>query len=583
MNTVGIESLLVSIALLIAVLSPQFGSLWIGRFEGTFANFARRRTTSVLVCGATALLLRAALLPIMPVPVPFIQDEFSYLLAADTFAHRRLTNPPHPMWIHLETFHVIFHPTYASKFPPLQGLLLAASQVVARSPFWGVWFSIGFMCAAICWMLQGWLPSSWAFVGGLLAAIRFGVFSYWDNSYWGGALAAAGGCLVMGALPRIMRRQRRREIIAMALGMGILANTRPYEGFVLSLTALAALAWCMLRSRNAPTMARFAKTAAPGVLLLILIGAGMSYYFWRVTGNPFRMPYTINQQQYSAAGYFVWQSPKPIPVYHHKIISDFYLNAELPHFVGARSVPGFLRETALKIFIIWAFYIGPALTIPLFSFTWALRDRRIRLLLIATVTSFVACSVFPFFYAHYFAPVAGCLLALILQSARHQRQWLWDGRSVGLFLARAAVAICCVMVPIQIAMLYAQARSGKQGPEMLRENVLRQLSSLPGQQLAIVKYSSSHALLAPDWVDNGADIDSQKLIWARDMGPEQNEELLRYYSGRTAWLVQPDATPPRVTRYSAELATATCNRHNLQPAIDLTPEAIWHSSRTREP
>jgi hypothetical protein len=555
MNAIGIESLLVSLALLVAVTFPGVGSEWFARAEKAFGTLARMRKTSVLVCGFAGLLLRTALLPIMPVPVPFIQDEFSYLLAADTFMHGRLTNPPHPMWIHLETFHVIFHPTYASKFPPLQGLLLAAGEFVGKHPFVGVWFSVGVMCAALCWMLQAWLPPSWALLGGLIPVMRFGVFSYWDNSYWGGALAATGGCLVFGALPRLVRKHRARDAIIMAFGIAILANTRPYEGLVLTLTAVVALVWWMLHSNNRPTL-RIAvlRLALPSFLLLGTVAAGMGYYFWRVTGNPFRMPYTINQQQYSAAGYFVWQSPKPTPVYHHKIISDFYLKAELPRFVGARSVTGFLRVTAIKVVAIWWFYIGPALTIPLFSFPWVLHDRRIRWLLIAGATAFVGSSFFPFFYAHYFSPATGCLVALVLQSARHQRLWSWDGRPVGLFLVRAAVLICVLMVPAQIGLLVVQARSGKPGPEMSRENVLAELSAFPGRQLAIVKYSADHALLAPDWVDNGANIDDQKVVWARDMGAEKNQELLQYYKGRQAWLIEPDETPPRVAPYSPDAA-----------------------------
>jgi hypothetical protein len=239
-------------------------------------------------------------------------------------------------------------------------------------------------------------------------------------------------------------------------------------------------------------------------------------------------------------------------VYHHKIISDFYLKAELPHFVAARSVWGFLRETAIKVISIWAFYIGPALTIPLFSFQWIFRDRRTMWLLIATGASFAGSALFPFFYAHYFSPVTASLLALVLQSARHQRVWWCEGRPVGLFLVRATFLICVVMVPIQIAIRCGQSKSADSRPEMVREKVLAQLSALPGPQLAIVRYGPSHALLAPDWVDNWADIDSQKVVWARDMGPERNQELLDYYRDRKVWLIEPDETPPKVQPYLVE-------------------------------
>ena len=38
-----------------------------------------------------------------------------------------------------------------------------------------------------------------------------------------------------------MRYQRMRDALLMAIGIAIVANTRPYEGFVLSLTAGVAL------------------------------------------------------------------------------------------------------------------------------------------------------------------------------------------------------------------------------------------------------------------------------------------------------------------------------------------------------
>jgi hypothetical protein len=75
-----------------------------------------------------------------------------------------------------------------------------------------------------------------------------------------------------------------------------------------------------------------------------------------------------------------------------------------------------------------------------------------------------------------------------------------------------------------------------------RAKIENQLEHLPGKQLVIVRYAPDHSPL-DEWVYNAADIDHSKVIWARDMSPAENLDLVHYYKGRTVWLVQPDTNP----------------------------------------
>jgi len=70
-----------------------------------------------------------------------------------------------------------------------------------------------------------------------------------------------------------------------------------------------------------------------------------------------------------------------------------------------------------------------------------------------------------------------------------------------------------------------------------------------GKQLVIVHYAPDHNPL-DEWVYNAPDIADSKVIWARDMGPAENLDLIHYYKGRTVWLVQPDKYPAALTPYT---------------------------------
>jgi len=64
-----------------------------------------------------------------------------------------------------------------------------------------------------------------------------------------------------------------------------------------------------------------------------------------------------------------------------------------------------------------------------------------------------------------------------------------------------------------------------------------------------------------EWVYNDADIDGSKLIWAREMDAAKNVELLDYYRGRKAWLIEPDETPVRVSPYTMQQQSVAMSSH----------------------
>lgn len=484
--------------------------------------------------------MRLLLLLVIPRPEPLVHDEFSYLLAADTFSHGRLTNPTHPMWIHFETFHELSHPTYASKFPPGMGLMLAFGQVVFNDPWAAVVISMAVLCGLITWALWAWLPPRWAILGGLVAAVQL-TGTYWTESYWGGTLAAIGGALVIGALGRLMRRPAVAPSLAFGLGLVILAYTRPYEGLVLGALCTVVLLFrlkLLVERRYQSYSGLIRSVGLPIAFVLLPATVWLGYYNYRVTGHPLRMPYATYVEQYPCLSHFLWSNyVPPEPKYNHEIFHTFWVGFYTQYEQYSRH--HLLSMHLHDLLVLTVFFLPlPLLLCVLLSWKSLKQNRRLRIPLMLLLFFYLGLAVEAAFLPHYFAP-ATVLVFLIIAAAVPD---FLSRFSPGHARRIATFILFCFVVAFQIpriAVIASPSDPYKLDFVAKRKFVRAQLEKVPGQLLVFVRYGPKHDVHA-EWVYNAADIDVSRIVWARAMPGGKDEELLRYYPNRRAFMLDDD-------------------------------------------
>ena len=539
LKILGLESLLLCLTFAAAVLASRFlpRSWEHPRWLSWILADNRRSVLSVI---ALALVSRALLLPVVGIPAPRINDEYSFLLMADTFAHHRLTNPTPPAWQHFETFWVNFTPTYHSKYPVSQGIVLAFGEAVFHQPWIGVYLSTAVLCGAICWALQAFVPPPWALLGGCLAVLRMALFSYWMNSYWGGSVAALGGALAVGSVVRLFegsRTERNRALLAclFAISLLILATSRPFEGLAFSLPLAAYFSYQVLRSLLRRELT-FRSTLLPVGLIGLAGGLMMMYYNQRTTGNPLLLPHVLNERTYSSLPLFLWQKGNPAINFPDPAFARFY--QALAHefdYARIRTASGLRDIEVVRFLQAWFFYIGPALSLPcLVGLFLSLRQEHLRLVLLAALCTALAFASSFYTMLHYAAPATIVVYLLAVVGLRY----FWLQRQVA---ERCFVVAVCVTVAVTC--LSRQSGTAVNTSFTYPNNrrlIIQELENKPGRQLVLVSYDLDHHYPGEELVHNGADFSAEKILWARSKGLQNDRQLCAAYSDRTFWMVTTD-------------------------------------------
>ncbi len=281
---------------------------------------------------------------------------------------------------------------------------------------------------------------------------------------------------------------------------------------------------------------------------MIIAGfACLLVYNRAVTGDAFRTPYAVNQATYGWPMTLPWFHP-PAPHFRHVELERYYdYERDVHDHPGA-----FRARTAEEI---WRFYFGPALSVPLIMLPLLWRKGRMRLLFVAAGLTVAATLIEVGSSPHYAAAATGCFLAIIVAGFRRLCARPW-----GVRYAMAAPVILLLIMSVragleQVHLPFTQrVNSGSwccvPPGNPAKSQILATLDRIGGRHLVLVRPKTD-----PDdvfqWIYNDADIDASKVVWARDMGPQENAELLHYFRDRTIWLLDVNVKPARMVRWSS--------------------------------
>jgi len=529
--------------------------------------YAKNRYLAWAMIAGGMILGRIALLPVLPAPPPAVHDEFSYLLAADTFAHGRAANPAplHPEFF--ESPHVLVDPTYASKFPPGQGLVLALGEKLTGHPYGGVVLSVAVMVFLFCWAADAWLPPQWALIAGVLSAVLFFIRHYWFDSYWGGALAAAGGALLVGGLGHVLRGRPQRAGVSFAVGAVLLFSTRVFEGGVLCVAVVAIL---LVHSLSIGRRNLLRPLLLPNLAVLAAAVPLVLWYNVRVTGHALEMPYTLYMKQYDLVPP-LWVLP-PHPAKEFSSVNYAVERTwELDMYNFARGTGRLGNVPVHLVFLaegaVWQQFLGFGLL--LLATPWARMRGRKKWLVLLLGAGFACLFTEVMNFPHYTAPFTCVMLILIVAALR--AVWYRLARMESPRLRGLLAGLAMTVLFTFLALDYASAVQAPR--ETQRSMLIKRLESAGGRHLVFVDYAKGWPAWEPntEWVYNGADLNQGRILFAHLRSDAENRQLMAEYKNRAAWRVRvgPSPTDVQCEPYG-DLPETTPSEASLIPSPSLT-------------
>ena len=488
-------------------------------------------------------------------PAPSMHDDFGNLLVASTLLEGRLSNPVPPAWESMETFHVVFQPRYASKYPIGLGSMLATGKLLFGTFAAGLWLCAGLASAAIVWMIAAHFPRRWAMAAGLVTATHPFWQNGWSQEFTNGWLAVTGTALVLGGLLRIRRRFRAVRVtrsrgdgfITAMVGLGCVITlfSRPFEGgLVCGLLGLYFLP--VLIRRRVYLDGRFWKAALPGALVLAT-GICVQLVINRsVTGHATQLPYQLHESQYGVAPVLIWQKPHE-PTIGHRFDEQvaFHRGWSMKAYHQTASFAGYFDMLHRRM-VFLVNHWGQMLACAPLGLLFLRPERRrfiglIGLLLIAILV--INC--IPWAVPQYVSPLIPLAIFIGCSVSRGFIKRVGHSLRISnrpIKLEYAAFAFVLLLNVFGVLSIATARSSRSEGWEVSwaekRLEIIRQLESQPQQDLVFVRYPPQFDIVNSEWVFNDADIENTPVLWVRWGTTDLNQRVTSAYPNRKVWLLQ---------------------------------------------
>lgn len=476
---------------------------------------------------------------------PVISDELAYNFQSQTYLMGRVTNPSPDSAMHFESQGILVEPTFSAKYPPMLAGGMAIGKKIFDSEHIVGRLCLGLSCTLILLILLEFFSLALSFVVASIATMNsFYIFEF-ANSYRPAAISLFAACLVFYCCIKHLKiilkskpENLRFEIllgIALGVGVGVLALSRPFIAVMTFALSLSFYSWKALRNGRKGWVVPFM------AVLSIFISVQL-YVNKKVTSNALKHPHTLVTEKYFMNPGFNFLHKDEVQNYHgNKFLERYYYEWEKEIFQRQTTFDGFLYEYFVEkvhkyIMFHSTYFLVPLFLLGLFFLIASVVKRRdpLHFFVALSLLGYFVATLFVvghlYFYTVTFVPIFFVIIATgICGILRISEQ-----RKLAHITARLFIVILILFSITQLNMQgfdFAASRTDR-GSYYKKEFEESLKSKFSNRKLVVFsQFAESHSIF-DTWVYSNPDISSATILWVTDLGRDRNQSFLANYPDR---------------------------------------------------